>query len=108
MIYVNPTEEKILAALKKSKHGLSEFLIRKETGVSKSSVTVYLRELHSEGVVRRAPTGPGYMLAEELVDDEDADVEASVGDGYLPPDDRDLADIGGDDVEDLDRIIAAT
>jgi predicted ArsR family transcriptional regulator len=98
MIYVDPTEEKILTALRKSKHGLSEFHIQKETGVPKASVTTYLRELQSEGVVQRATIGPGYILARELVEDAaDTDVEALY---------NDAADIGDDD-DDLDQIIAS-
>ena len=68
MIYVDDKERAILNECQRHP-GVSEYLIQKATGINKPTLSVYIREMSSEGLIRRH--GAGYALAEELREDEE-------------------------------------
>ncbi len=68
MIYTDDKERAILDECQRHP-GVSEYLLVKATGINKTTLVVYLRELGGEGLIRRQ--GASYALAEELLKDEE-------------------------------------
>ena len=66
MVYIDIHEQTILDACRATP-GISEHSLAKAAGLNKVSIAIYVREMHSEGLINRH--GKGYAIADELVED---------------------------------------
>jgi predicted transcriptional regulator len=68
MVYIDSHEQTILEACRATP-GINEYSLAKAAGLNNVSIAIYVREMHSEGLIRRQ--GTGYAIAEELVEDKE-------------------------------------
>ncbi len=68
MVYIDSHEQTILEACRATP-GINEYSLAKAAGLNNVSIAIYVREMHSEGLINRL--GKGYAIADELLKDEE-------------------------------------